>query len=126
MDDAEREVRFLYANPCPLIPTWYCNELIVLPWGNRRRSRLPATGWCSLSSLEAGQWAALNPERVVIPATVGREKGVWYQIREGIQGILVRDEQNTPHVYMLTEEPSHYYHIMTRSNRMPVLVGETI
>ena len=125
-NDAEREIRFLYAHPRPMIPAWYCNELNVFSWGDPRRSRLPATAWCSLSSLEAGQWAALKPERVTIPATVGREKGVWFQIREGIEGILVRDEQNTPHVYMLTDEPSHYYRIMTRSDRMPVLIGETI
>jgi hypothetical protein len=29
-------------------------------------------------------------------------------------------------VYMLTEPASHYYQIMTRNDRMPVLIGERI
>ena len=59
-----------------------------------------------------------------IPAALGLEKGVWFLITEGIRGILVRDERDMPHVYMLTQPASHYYQIMTRHNRMPVLLGQ--
>jgi hypothetical protein len=38
----------------------------------------------------------------------------------------VRDEQGRPHVYMLTEPASHYYNVMTKADRMPVLIGERI
>jgi hypothetical protein len=38
----------------------------------------------------------------------------------------VRDEQGRPRVYMLTETASHYYQVMTRSDRMPVPTGERI
>jgi hypothetical protein len=37
--------------------------------------------------------------------------------------VLVRDGGGCPHVYMLTEPASHYYNVMTRSDRMPVLIG---
>jgi hypothetical protein len=57
---------------------------------------------------------------------LGLERGVWFLIPEGIRGVLVRDERGRPHVYMLTQPASHYYQIMTRNPRMPVLLGEQI
>jgi hypothetical protein len=125
---ADLEIHFLYRHRQPLIPAWFENQLQIFPWGNRdnANSRLPRTGWCQLESLEAGHWNWLTPESVEIPATFGREKGIWYQVREGMRGILVRDEQNHPHIYMLTTPASHYYEVMTRNKRMPVLVGEEI
>jgi hypothetical protein len=38
-----------------------------------------------------------------------------------MRGILVQD-----HVYMLTEPASHYYEVMTRHDRMPVLIDQVI
>jgi hypothetical protein len=38
----------------------------------------------------------------------------------------VRDEKGVESAYMLCEPASHYYKVMTRSDRMPVLVGERI
>jgi hypothetical protein len=63
---------------------------------------------------------------VDIPATLGLDRGIWFQIKEGVRGILVRDETSRQHVYMLTEPASHYYNVMTRHNRMPVFIGEKI
>jgi hypothetical protein len=63
---------------------------------------------------------------MVIPAAMGLDRGVWYQVREGVRGVVVRDEQGRPAVYVLVEAASHYYHVMTRSEWMPVLVGERI
>ena len=102
------------------------DRLAIYPWGNRddAASRLPRTGWCRLESLEAGHWGRLRPEPVDIPASLGLEKGVWFQIAEGIRGILVEDERGLPHVYMLTQPASHYYQVMTRHDRMPVLLGQ--
>ncbi len=74
----------------------------------------------------AGTWLWLGPAQVKIPTDYGFDKGVWYQITQGIRGILVRDEQGKPHVYMLTVPASHYYRIMTRSSRMPVLIEQEI
>ena len=124
-EGADREIRFLFRDPRPLLPAWYGNQLDIFDWGNRsnKQSRLPKTGWINLESLKAGDWRFLNPEPVDIPATLGLERGIWFQIREGLRGVLVRDEQDRPHVYLLTEPASHYYQVMTRSNRMPVLIG---
>jgi hypothetical protein len=36
----------------------------------------------------------------------------------------VQDEAGLDVVYMLCEPASHYFRVMTRSERMPVLVGE--
>jgi uncharacterized integral membrane protein len=97
-------------------------------WGNvRGQSRfLPRTGWTWLSTVEAGYWRHLEPIPVDIPATPGLDRGVWFRIRQGIRGLLVPDERGLAVVYMICEPASHYYHVMTRSNRMPVLIEERI
>jgi hypothetical protein len=63
---------------------------------------------------------------VDIPATFGLDGGVWSRIRQGVRGLLVRDERGEPVVYVLCEPASRYYWVMTRSDRMPVLIGERI
>ena len=127
-ENVDREIRFLHNETPALIPAWIGGEFGIYSWGNRggTDSRLPVTAWCRRENLEAGRWSWLKPEPVVIPAVLGIENGRWFQIDQGIQGIFVRDAQNRPHVYMLTEEASHYYHIMTGQIRMPVLVGQQL
>lgn len=126
-EGGEREVRFFYQDPKPLLPVWYGRQLTVLPWGNQQpASPLPRTGWVEVADLKTPYWQALAPEPVVIPATLGWAKGVWFQIRQGIRGVVVHDEHQQPHVYMLTEPASHYFRVMTRCDRMPVLLGERI
>jgi hypothetical protein len=122
------ELRFLYRDTYPELPAWHGNRLGIFQWGNRtgRHSSLPRTGWCRLETLEEGFWQELSPEPVEIPAALGLERGVWFLIPEGIRGVLVHDEQGRPYVYMLTQPASHYYQIMTRNARMPVLLGEQI
>ena len=90
------------------------------------RVRLPQGGWCETEQLETGQWQWLQPERVTIPANFGRQSGRWYLIDSGVQGVLVQDERGGLHVYVLTEPASHYYHIMSRHDQMPLLVDQRI
>ena len=126
-EGAEREIRFLYRDVRPLVPAWIGDELNIVAWGNpRRRSKLPRMKAVAQETIQAGQWLGVHPEPVDIPASFGWDKGVWYRIKEGIRGILVRDESNCPIVYLLTEPASHYYQVMTRNRRMPVLSGERI
>ena len=124
----EREVRFLYRDRLPRLPIWRDGRLLVVRWGNGRgESRfLPRTGWTWLSTIQEGYWRGLNPIAVDIPATLGLDRGVWYRIRQGIRGLLVPDERGNAVVYMICEPASHYYQVMTRSNRMPVLIEERI
>jgi hypothetical protein len=111
-----------------LLPVLHAGQLRIYEWGNRgnKDSKLPRTGWCRNESLQAGKWRWLQPELVEIPANFGLEKGVWFHITEGLQGVVVNDEQHRPHVYMLTQEASHYYATMTKHDRMPLLVGQEI
>ncbi len=124
----EREVRFLYRDARPALPVWYDGQLRLVRWGSRRGQTvaLPATGYTWLATVEAGGWAAVGGVEVLIPATLGLENGVWYRIRQGIRGVLVEDESGRPCVYLMVEPASHYYRTMTKSTRMPVLVGERI
>jgi hypothetical protein len=125
----EREVQFLFADAERLLPVWRNGQLQVLRWGNRRgESRsLPCTAWTQLGTVENGGWGEHGVEPVVIPATMGLDRGVWYRIRQGIRGLVVADERGCPRVYVICEPSSHYYQIMTRGSRwMPALIDERI
>ncbi len=124
----EREVRFLYRDRRPRLPVWRDGRLQIVRWGNGAgRSRvLPPTGWTWQSTIAEGHWRGLSPVPVDIPAMLGLERGVWFRIRQGIRGLLVPDEQGVAVVYMICEPSSHYYQVMTGSNRMPVLIDERI
>jgi hypothetical protein len=127
--EAQPELHFMYTDPIVQLPVLHDGQIMIYEWGNRggkKVSNLPATGWCRLESLEAGKWRWLAPEKVIIPADMGLEKGVWFQIHQGIEGVLVHDEQKRPHVYMLTKQASHYFQTMTRHDRMPVLIDQDI
>jgi hypothetical protein len=54
------------------------------------------------------------------------DQGVWYRVRQGIRGLLVPDERGIAVAYMICEPATHYYRIMTRNGRMPVLIQERI
>ena len=126
-DEADREIRFLYRDARPLLPVWVGGELNIISWGcPKRKSKLPRAKEIGQEVIQSGFWQEMQPEFVDIPANFGWDKGVWYRITEGVRGILVRDEADKLVVYILTEPASHYYKIMTRNNRMPVLCGERI
>lgn len=124
---AEIELQFHYRDRTPLLPIFWCGELHFVEWGSSsKRSLLPRAAVCWQEHLEAGRWANLRPEPVDVPACFGYEKGIWYQVTEGMRGIVVADETGKPHAYLLTMPATHYYEIMTRHPRMPVLIGQTI
>jgi hypothetical protein len=128
-DDADEELLFDFAKdrPRPELPVEHDGQLRIYTWGDRNReTRLPHTGWCREESLEAGKWKYLSPEPVLIPCVMGLEKGIWFNIDQGIRGIVVRDQQEQPHVYMLTVAATVYFHNMTRHDRMPVLHEQTL
>ena len=94
----ELEIQFLLHDGARVLPVWLDGRLRIVRWGNRRgQSRgLPPTAWTWLATLEAGGWGDREPEPVVIPATMGLDRGVWYRVREGVRGVVVRDEQERP------------------------------
>jgi hypothetical protein len=124
----EREVQFLYRHRRPRLPVWRDGRLQVVRWGNGRgQSRvLPPSGWTWRETIESGAWRGLDAVPVDIPASLGLDHGVWFRIRQGIRGLLVPDEDGKAVVYMICEPASHYFQIMTRSTRMPLLIDERI
>ena len=122
----EAEVRFLFRDRERVLPVWLDGALQIIRWGNRRgQSRgLPFTAWTWMETLEKGGWGDREATPVVIPATTGLDRGVWFRVREGVRGVVVQDEHGSPVVYVLCEPATHYYRVMTRSEWMPVLVGE--
>ena len=120
------ELRFSYYERLPELPVIVDGEFRFLPWGNKTNASVPKGGWCELEELEAGRWQWLKPQEVVIPANFGRQSGRWFLIDSAARGILVHSERGHPYVYMLTEPASHYYEIMCRHQRMPVLIDQRI
>ena len=123
----EREVRFLLGDAERMLPVWLDGQLRIVRWGTRRgQSRgLPCTAWSWRATVEKGGWGQ-HVEPVVIPATMGLDRGVWFHVAEGVRGIVVRDDCGEAVVYMLVEPSTHYYQVMTRSEWMPSLVGQLI
>ncbi len=124
----EREIQFHCRDRVPRLPIWRDGRLQIVRWGNGRgQSRfLPRTGWTWLATVRHGGWLHLGAIPVDIPAMLGYERGVWYSVRQGMRGLLVPDEKGMAVVYMICEPASHYYQVMTRSDRMPVFIDERI
>jgi hypothetical protein len=123
------EFQFLYSDRRPRLPVIRHGRLQVVRWGNGRgQSRfLPRTGWTWLETVEAGGWRNLPCEPVEIPASYALERrGVWYLVERGVRGLLVPDERGAAVAYVVCEPSSHYYRIMTGSDRMPVLIEQRI
>jgi hypothetical protein len=120
----EMEVRFMRRAKEPLLPVWYCGQLRLVPWGSRT-GRLPKSGVTWQRTIDEGGWEPYEAEPVEIRASLGHDGGVWYRIRQGIRGLLVETPQETA-AYLIVEPASHYYKVMTRRERMPVLIGERI
>jgi hypothetical protein len=124
----EQEFQFLFRQIPALLPVWHEGQLRILRWGNRRRQsrRLPCTSRTSLATIESGGWSQWRTELVEVPAQFGLEKGVWFQIKQGIRALLVYDEDELPIVYLICQPATHYFQVMTRSSWMPVLVEQVV
>lgn len=88
--------------------------------------RVPFCGFIPVEQIKRGEWAAARPVPVIICASRAQSGGVWFQVRQGIQGLLLRDAQGKPAVYILTAPSTHYFKTMTGATRMPVLVDQVI
>ena len=124
----EKEVRFDWRSVPAVLPVWWDGRLQVVTWGNKDRAerKLPPTGWTWRDTVEAGTWSALEPEPVEVPAAYALMNGVWYMVKQGVRGLLVRTRTGEPVVFLMCEPSTRYYQIMTRSEWMPVLIGEVI
>jgi hypothetical protein len=126
----EEEVQFFYDRKPypPLLPIILDEQFRIVRWGNRqRRSKvLPATGRIEFHDIEQGCWQNMETQEVVIVANAALHRGVWFPILEGIRGLYVEDEHRVPTVFMLMGNPTDYYHIMTKSKTMPLIIGEVI
>jgi hypothetical protein len=124
----DEEVRFWLRDRWPCLAVLHAGQFRLTRWGNRhaRRSSLPRAGVVWKDDLGHAPWSDLETHRVVILANAGYDGGVWYRIRQGIEGLLVYDEKDKPITYMLVEPSSHYFRTMTRCEGMPVMIGEVI
>lgn len=139
------EIRIYFAAKNPLLPVIYNGQNQFVNWGykpgqmsltknpqisdsqtGRSKITLPKTGFCKIESFEAGKWQWLHPELVTIIASSGLSEGVWFQVRQGIQGVLLESKIGTRHCYVLTRPSTHYFRTMTGAGRMPVLINQIL
>lgn len=124
LEGAEPEVHFMSRHRPRLLPAWYGNDLRILRWGCADQ-RFPASGLLNQEEIDAGQWSQVNFEIVQVPAVLILDRGVWYPAKEGIKG-LVSKISGELCLFVLMQESTHYYRIMTKGEKMPVFVGEQI
>lgn len=127
------QVRSLYwQKGQPVLPVLAGDEegddssgLTLVRWGNRdKEAPFPQTGWARVDSIEAGKWAHLKPQPVLIPVSYGVEKGKWFPIESGIMGVLVQ-RKGEERVYMLTGDATSEFLDVTRHERMPILKDQS-
>jgi hypothetical protein len=119
----KHEVWFLFQDVERVLLVLHDGQLQIMRWGTRRgESRvLPLAGWVELSTVESGGWVGGEPAEVVIPVTLGLDRGIWYPIRQGVRALPVAEAERVC-VYPLVEPATHGYAIMTKSNWAPCLV----
>lgn len=117
VDGEFAHVSIMDSRPMLAIKGFGGNRLVA--WGNSKLFH------CKKESLVAGKWAGMKPELVEIIANRAQTHGIWFQVKEGIRGVLIK----TPfgeECFILTEPATHYFKTMTGADRMPVLVGQLI
>lgn len=125
----EREVRFYWGVRSPMLPVFKDGRIQLVRWGSKdRRGKLPCTPWSWRESVDKGAWVSLGieVEPCVIRASWMFDGGIWFKVTVGAHGVLVRPPEGPARVYMVTEPPTRYYRVMTRSERMPRLIDEVI
>lgn len=120
----QHERRMIFAVPPRLVGRQVPNHQM----GNKDRAEheLPPTGWTWQEKIEDGWWSALAAEPVAIPASFGLMNGVWFKVKQGMQGLLVHDREEHPVVFMVCQPSTRYYQVMTRAKWMPALIDEVI
>ena len=120
------EVRIYFTKPGALLPVLLNGQNQLIPWGNQANLKIPRTGFCKTESFTAGKWTWLHPKPVTIIASSALVNGVWFQVKQGIQGLLLNSELDTQHCYMLTQPATHYFKTMTGADRMPILLNQVL
>lgn len=121
------EVRMYWANKHAQLPIHIYGDNRLVEWGSKDPgSRLPKTGFCKVESLEAGKWRHLNPQPIEVLSSFALSNGVWFQVRKAMRGILIYDEKEHPHAYIVTQASTHYFNIMTGADRMPILLDQIL
>ena len=124
LDRMERsgEVASFFWSKKPVLPVEDDGKVSLFEWGNRDKNiKLPQTGWARSESIDEGKWAHLDPKFVSIPAKRGYEKKVWFDIKKGIQGVVV-EGNDMRKAYIVTKEADPKYQKLTKHNRQPVEV----
>ncbi len=98
-----QEYRFYLAEQRLRLPVLFCGQHQFMTWA----------GFIHRESVEAGHHAGKEPCR--IEASFCLAGGIWYQVVDGITA-LCRESR----VWMMVQESSHYYQVMTRQRTMPV------
>lgn len=122
----EDEVRSYFAKKNAYLPVLLNGQNQLIRWGSKENIKIPRTGFCKIESFKAGKWQWLHPTPATIIASSALVNGIWFQVKQGIQGLIVESQYGTRHCYILTQPSTHYFRTMTGSERMPVLIHQVL
>lgn len=112
-------VKSFYWDKRPVLPVEYDKQVKLFEWGNRdKKIEFPKTGWAKMETIEKGKWNWLHPKKVKIPVNMGYEKGIWFEFKDGTEGIVV-EKDGDKRVYMVTKRSDKEYMDKTSHDRMP-------
>lgn len=118
------EAQIFFWSIRPVLPAETAGAVHLFDWGNRDKNiDLPKTGWARIESLEAGRWNYLNPVEVIIPASRGYEKKIWFNTPDKLKGVIVEKDGNQ-RIYMITKPADQDYINLTGHDRMPVFKNQ--
>ena len=120
------QVKVYFTHQYAVLPVLYWGNPRLIRWGNKRHPQLPRSYFCKMESYDAGKWNWLQPLPLTILASAALVNGIWFQIRQGIQGLVVQDQAGFQYCYILTQVSTHYFKTMTGAGRMPVLINQIL
>lgn len=122
----EPEYRFTLDDPKPKLPIRRYGTIQLARWGNcRGHSRvLPRVAFVRQEAIKSGEWAKYHAVPVEIAATYWSFEGAWIHVRQGMNGILMPDEDVRAVCYVVTEAATNYYTNMTGGDWMPVFTRQ--
>jgi len=116
----KKMISSFYWDKSPVLPAEIDGQIRLFDWGNRdKNASFPETGWAKNETIEEGKWKWLHPKKVKIPVNRGCEKKVWFDFKNGTNGILVGQDSDK-RVYMITEKADKKYLEETNHDRMPM------
>ncbi len=108
------------------LSVYYDGKIELVEWGIQFPKNNKKIFFCKKESLISGKWAFVFKKNVQVNASFALSRGVWFQVRQGLSAVMMKNINGEKCVCIITEPSTHYFEIMTGSKRMPVLINQIL